>query len=73
MIDPITINTAEDVTATCLARAEEIYEGWFDTDEPVDWESFWDRLDHIGWSVATLDCAAAKKIQRHIRRYKALV
>ena len=70
MSEPITINQAEDVTFDCLCAAEDIYDGWFSNDERIDWDSFWDRLDRYGFAVASLDCGASKKIQRHIRKFK---
>lgn len=73
MTDPTTINQSDEVTEGCLRDAEAVFEGWFDNDEPIDWDSFWDRLDTHGWSVITTDCPAARKIQRHIRRFKETV
>lgn len=70
MTEPQTINQASDVTENCLRDAEAIFEGWFDNDDTIDWDSFWDRLDGYGWSVETTDCPASKKIQRHIRKFK---
>ena len=70
MSEPITINEATDVSFDCLCAAEDIYDGWFSNDERIDWDSFWDKLDKYGFSVASLDCGATKKIQRHIRKLK---
>jgi len=64
------IQTALDVTAECLTAAEEVFEGWFDDDEPIDWHAFADRLDEYGWSLKDIDCPALSKIQRHVRLFK---
>lgn len=71
MSDPVLISEAADVTPAVLEAAEEVFEGWFDNDgEPIDWMSFWDRLETYGWTITMLDAPAAKKIQRHIRKFR---
>jgi hypothetical protein len=65
------ISTADDVNEACLRAAEEVFEGFFDHDgEPIDWWSFWDRLEAYGWTVMETDTPATKKIQKHIRRFR---
>lgn len=65
------ISEAADVTEATLKAAEDVFEGWFDNDgEPIDWYAFWDRLEAYGWTVLVTDSAAARKIQRHIRKFR---
>jgi|688.fasta_scaffold151575_6 hypothetical protein len=71
MSDPINIKEAEQVTPDVLRFAEDIYEGWFSNDDQIDWEPFWDRLEKYGFAVASLDCGATRKIQRHIRKFRS--
>lgn len=68
--NPTTITTAEDVTPEALSAAEEVFDGWFDNDEPIDWYAFADRLEAYGYSLPTMDCPAIKKIQRYVRRLR---
>lgn len=70
---------AADVTDEILRLAEEVYDGWFDDDEPIDWEEFIDRLCKMGYladdtrlEFDTYDCPAVSKIKRHIRNYRNL-
>lgn len=74
------IQTAKDVTPEILLAAEQTFDGWFDNDEPIDWESFIDKLaDPYGHNDAGAgafdfnenDNSAIRKIQRHIRKYKS--
>jgi hypothetical protein len=68
---PTTIQETQEVTAECLANCEELYDDWFDSDEPIDWWLFYDRLESMfGWSITQTDSPASKKIQRHVRKYK---
>lgn len=72
-MEPVEIQSAKDVTPECLTAAEEVFTGYHDHDgRPVDWEAFWDRLEAYGWSITEFDSPAATKIQRHIRKYRAL-
>lgn len=71
MTDAIIIKEAGDVTADVLKTAEEVYEGFFDTDgEPIDWVAFLDRLEAWGYCANELDSPAVRKIQRHIRKHR---
>lgn len=73
MTETTNIRTSEDVTAECITAAEQVFEGFFDNDgEAIDWYSFWDRLEAYGYCVPELDCPATRKIQRHIRKFRAL-
>ena len=67
------IHTSNDITEDVLRQAEEIHDGWFDNDEPIDWENFWDRLEMWGYSISDLTSPAAQKIQRHIRKFRKQV
>jgi hypothetical protein len=68
----VDIQASEDVTADCLKQCEDVFEGWFDSDDPIDWYSFWDRLEAYGYTVKNTDCPATRKIQRHIRAFRNL-
>lgn len=69
--EPITIRETSDVTPEVLEASQDIFEGFFDNDgEPIDWTSFWDRLEAWGYCVEELDCPATRKIQRHIRKFR---
>ena len=71
MTDAIIIKEVEDVTPECLTAAEEVFEGFFDSDgEPIDWTSFLDRLEAWGYCANELDSPAIRKIQRHIRKFR---
>ena len=67
------LQNAGDITDDVLRQAEDVYEGWFDNDEPIEWESFWDRLEAWGYSITDLSSPAATKIQRHIRQFRKQV
>jgi len=72
MTEPTNIKQAEDVTPECLKAAEEVFEGFFDSDgEPIDWFSFLDRLEAYGYSSNEVDNPAIRKIQRHIRKFRS--
>lgn len=69
--------TAEDVTEEILQIAEETYDGWFDDDQPIDWEEFIDRMCKEGYlsdetrlEFEEYDNPAVRKIQRHVRAYR---
>lgn len=70
--------TAKDVTPALLALAENVYDDWFDDDEPIDWERFIDKMSTWmsqgtadGWEeFDTYWNPAISKIQRHIRAYR---
>lgn len=68
---------AADVTPEMLTMAEDIYDGWFDGDERIDWEEFFDRmakwslLEDPPWEFDEYDNGAIRKIQKHIRAYRS--
>lgn len=67
------ISAASDVTEECLAASGELFLMWYDNDddEPIDWESFFDRLEsYYGWSVLQFDSPAANKVKRHVRKMR---
>jgi hypothetical protein len=72
-VDP---QSASDVTTEILKLAEETFDGWFDDDEAIDWETFIDRLsnstleDGSQLEFSEYYNPAIAKIQRHIRAYK---
>jgi hypothetical protein len=68
---------AKDVTEELLRMAEDTFEAWFDNDEPIDWDDdaygFWARMEsdfRIDFGPQ-IDTPAMRKIQRHIRKYRA--
>lgn len=67
---------AADVTPAMLTLAEEVYDGWFGDDEPIDWEEFIDRMAGMSrheaepWEFDEYDNPAIRKVQRHIREYR---
>ena len=67
---------ASDITPEILTMAEEVYDGWFDGDEPIDWEEFLDRMagyslqEDPPWEFDSTDNAAVRKVKRHIREYR---
>jgi hypothetical protein len=71
MSDAIHISAAADVTPATIQTAIDVFEGFFDHDEPIDWFSFFDRLEAWGWCVTDVLSPAAKKIQREVRKWKA--
>ena len=58
-----------EVTDELLEAAEGIHDGWY-ADGPVDWDTFWDRLDQWGFPIEDLDSPEARKIQRFVRGLK---
>jgi hypothetical protein len=69
---PITVTTAQDVDDVCISAALDVFEDWYDNDEPIDWGSFWDRLEQRGFCVADTECRAAIKIQKNVRAHRDL-
>jgi hypothetical protein len=69
---PITVRTAQDVDDVCISAALDVFEDWYDNDEPIDWGSFWDRLEQRGFCVADTECRAAIKIQKNVRAHRDL-
>lgn len=67
---------ASDVSEDMLALAEEIYDGWFDDDDRIDWEDFIDRMCSYArqaepaWELDEYDNGAVNKIKRHVREYR---
>ena len=72
--EPIT--RADQVTDEILDMAEDTFSGWFDNDEPIDWEwekyGFWSRMesDHGIDLGDQNDTPAMRKIQKHVRAYR---
>jgi hypothetical protein len=72
------VRTAEDVTDELLEMVQGIVEGWYN-EGPIDWENVWDRLekqtldDGRGIDMGDdLGTPAIRKIQREIRKWRAL-
>lgn len=65
------IERAEDVKVDHLHAATQLFEDYFAEDEYLDWTDFFDKLAsaHCLY-VATDDCPAAIKLQRHIRQVR---
>jgi hypothetical protein len=66
------ILTAADVTEDVIGAAVETFNGWFDDDEPIDWEDFFARMErHHPFDFGDqMDTPAMRKVQRTIRAYR---
>jgi hypothetical protein len=69
---------AKDVTEEVLDLVKGIVEGWYN-EGPIDWEDVWDRMDkrvlEDGRGIdmgEDLGSPAIRKIQREIRKWRAL-
>ncbi len=67
----IEIRTASDVTEAVTNAAEEVFDGFFSTDDRIDWHGFFDRLEQYGFSVDSVDSPAANKVKRIVRQLKS--
>jgi len=67
-----TLITVADVTDDVIAAAIEVFEMWHDDDDqPIDWHSFYDRLESgYRLSIVDVESAAARKIQRAVREHR---
>ena len=68
------LEDAADVTEEILEKAADVYDGWFASDERIDWEDFIDRL--CKWlpddmDIDEYDNPAVRKIKRHIREIRS--
>lgn len=70
--------SAQEVTEEMLRIAEETFDGYFESDERIDWEEFIDRMVAYGYladdarlEFSVYDSPAIRKIQKHVRRYRA--
>lgn len=71
-IETVIIRTASDAShCDVIKAAEEVFDGFFDNDEQIDWQDFFDRLERYGYAVETTDSPAARKVQRYVRRLRA--
>lgn len=67
----VVIRTASDAHRTEVATAaSDVYYGFFDGEQKIDWQSFFDRLEQYGFCVETIDSLAARKVQRYVRRLR---
>lgn len=73
------IYEAKDVTQDIIEAAEMIYDGWFSSEDRIDWEDFFTRLDGFKLLDGTRadlggeeNSSAIKAIKQHINEYKAL-
>lgn len=68
----VSLVNASDVNDAVIEKAKELFDMWFDNDdEPIDWNSFWDRFETMfGFNITQTDCGASKKIQAIIRKYR---
>lgn len=73
------ITTVDDVTDEIIAMAQEIYAGWYNNSQRIDWDNFLDRLDGSqleDGSIVDLGndmgSPAIRKIQGEIRAYRKL-
>jgi len=69
--ETVIIRTASDAShCDVIKAAEEVFDGFFDNDEQIDWQNFFDRLERYGYAVETTDSPAARKVQRIVRRLR---
>ena len=67
----VVIRTASDARRTEVETAAcDVYYGFFDGEQKIDWYAFFDRLEQYGYSVETTESPAARKIQRFVRRIR---
>lgn len=67
----------EQVTDEVLEAAIEVYIGWFQDQQKIDWSDFIDRLDGVTLDDGTtldlgesLTSPAVTAIKEHVRRYR---
>lgn len=67
----VVLDNADDVTDEVQAAAIELFESWYDNDEQIPWDSFWNDLEtKFMFTMHSLDAPAARKIQTIIRNHK---
>lgn len=63
------LTESTDATDAVLEAAAQTWGDYSDNDEPIDWHAFFIRLETtFGICVLDLDCGAAHRIQRHVRK-----
>lgn len=70
-VSVVTIHSVEDVNAQVINAVEEVFDGFFSTDDRIDWHGFFDRLEQFGFSVESIDSPAANKVKRVVRQLKS--
>lgn len=69
--DCVVINEAADVTDEMIAESIELFEMYFDSDESIDWQEFWNKLESVyKLTVISTECGAVRKIQRKVRNHR---
>jgi hypothetical protein len=66
------LREVSDVTEEDLAAAVEVMEGWY-PEGSIDWEDFWDRLEHAIGDVdlgTDLLSPALQHIRRHVLKVR---
>lgn len=67
----VTLSAAADVTDEVKDAAREVFDLWFDNDEPIGWDAFWDRLEAMfKFTINDTDSPAARHIRRSIHHHK---
>jgi hypothetical protein len=73
--DPKILYAAEDVGASVLRDAENVFDGWYANAGSIDWDEFVDRLaDSYGpfadppYDIECYDSPAVRKIKSYVRK-----
>jgi hypothetical protein len=70
--DYVLLEEASDVTDDMIDECIELYESYFDNDDDIDWEVFFDKLEYkFMLTVIDLECAAVRKIKTAVRNHRA--
>jgi len=69
--EPVGLHLADDVGEAATSAVTELFDTYYaDDDQPIDWDSFWDRLERTGFVITQGDSPAAMKIRRIVRRLR---
>jgi elongation factor P--beta-lysine ligase len=69
--EPVELHLADDVGEAATSAVTELFDTYYaDDDQPIDWDSFWDRLERTGFVITQGDSPAAMKIRRIVRRLR---
>jgi hypothetical protein len=69
--EPVRLDLADDISDAVISAVTDLFDTYYaDDDQPIDWSSFWDRLERSGFTITQSDSPAAMKIQRIVRRLR---
>jgi hypothetical protein len=69
--EPVRLHLADDINDAAISAVTDLFDTYHaDDDQPIDWSSFWDRLERLGFTITQTDSPAAMKIQRIVRRLR---